>query len=213
MAKLYYDDAADLVAHSGKKGSDHRLRLARPRARSEPARQRRATSASACSRGSASRAKAEKDGLTVNTPAEAAAWADVIMILAPDTKQPKLYQRSHRAQSESPARRLMFAHGFNIRFGTIKPPASRRCLDGRPQSSRPSRTRSFHRRRRHSGVTCRRARRQRPRQSTRALLRKRPRHHSRRRSGNHLHRRNRNRSLRRTGRPVRRRQRTDQSRL
>src|SRR5882724_10872186 len=42
--------------------------------------------------GSASRAKAEKDGLTVNTPAEAAAWADVIMILTPDTKQPKIYR-------------------------------------------------------------------------------------------------------------------------
>src|SRR5579863_8706817 len=41
---------------------------------------------------SASRAKAEKEGLTVNTPAQAAAWADVIMILAPDTKQPKLYR-------------------------------------------------------------------------------------------------------------------------
>ena len=53
--------------------------------------------------GSASRAKAEKDGLTVNTPAEAAAWADVIMILAPDTKQPKLYTKPSSPISD-PAR-------------------------------------------------------------------------------------------------------------
>jgi len=73
--------------------------------------------------GSASRAKAEKEGLTVNTPAEAAAWADVIMILAPDTKQPKLY-RDAIAPNLKPGKTLMFAHGFNIRFGTIKPPAN-----------------------------------------------------------------------------------------
>src|SRR5271167_4454954 len=71
--------------------------------------------------GSASRAKAEKDGLTVKTPAEAAAWADVIMILAPDTRQPKLYKESIEPHLK-PGKTLMFAHGFNIRFGAIQPP-------------------------------------------------------------------------------------------
>src|SRR6202167_4265845 len=67
--------------------------------------------------GSASRAKAEKDGLAVKSPAEAAAWADVIMILAPDTRQPKLYKESIEPNL-SAGKTLMFAHGFNIRFGT-----------------------------------------------------------------------------------------------
>jgi ketol-acid reductoisomerase len=72
--------------------------------------------------GSASLAKAQKEGLTVNTPAEAAEWSDVIMILAPDTKQPKLYKDSIAPHLRK-GKTLMFAHGFNIRFGTIKPPA------------------------------------------------------------------------------------------
>src|SRR5213075_1216264 len=71
--------------------------------------------------GSASRAKAEKAGLTVHRPAEAAAWAEVIMMLAPDTKQPKLY-RDAIEPNLKPGKTLMFAHGFNIRFGTIQPP-------------------------------------------------------------------------------------------
>src|SRR5213075_3378042 len=73
--------------------------------------------------GSASRAKAEKAGLTVHRPAEAAAWAEVIMILVPDTKQPKLYGEAIEPHLK-PGKTLMFAHGFNIRFGTIKPPAA-----------------------------------------------------------------------------------------
>jgi len=51
-----------------------------------------------------------------------AAWADVIMILTPDTTQPKLY-RDAIAPNLTAGKMLMFAHGFNIRFGTIKPPA------------------------------------------------------------------------------------------
>src|SRR5208282_4576305 len=61
------------------------------------------------------------EGLTVKTPAEAAAWADVIMILAPDTRQPKLYKEAIEPNL-TPGKTLMFAHGFNIRFGAIKPP-------------------------------------------------------------------------------------------
>jgi ketol-acid reductoisomerase len=72
--------------------------------------------------GSASRAKAEAQGLTVSTPAEAAAWADVIMILTPDTGQGELYKHDI-APNLTPGKTLMFAHGFNIRFGLIVPPA------------------------------------------------------------------------------------------
>ncbi len=71
--------------------------------------------------GSASKAKAEAQGLTVSTPAEAAAWADVIMILTPDTGQGELY-KNDIAPHLKPGKTLMFAHGFNIRFGLIVPP-------------------------------------------------------------------------------------------
>ena len=72
--------------------------------------------------GSKSRAKAEKDGLTVMTPAEACAWADVIMVLTPDTGQGALYAEAI-APNLTPGKTLMFAHGFNIRYGCIEPPA------------------------------------------------------------------------------------------
>jgi ketol-acid reductoisomerase len=71
--------------------------------------------------GSRSRAKAEAEGLKVMTPAEAAKWADVIMILTPDTGQAALYKDSILPDL-SAGKMLMFAHGFNIRFGTIDPP-------------------------------------------------------------------------------------------
>ena len=71
--------------------------------------------------GSASRAKAQSAGLAVKSPAEAAAEADVVMLLAPDTAQQQIY-----LESIAPGLRagdaLMFAHGFNIRFGLIDPP-------------------------------------------------------------------------------------------
>jgi ketol-acid reductoisomerase len=71
---------------------------------------------------SKSRVKAEAAGLEVGTPREVAAWADVIMILAPDTTQPALY-REEIAPGLVPGNTLMFAHGFNIRYGTIEPAA------------------------------------------------------------------------------------------
>jgi ketol-acid reductoisomerase len=57
----------------------------------------------------------------VQDPSEVARWADVIMVLIPDTAQPKLY-REAIAPNLSAGKLLMFAHGFNIRFGTITPP-------------------------------------------------------------------------------------------
>src|SRR6266705_920776 len=122
MANLYYDNAADIsliqakkvaIIGYGSQGHAHALNL----------RDSGVSVRVGLHEGSASRAKAEKAGLTVNSPAEAAAWADVIMILVPDTKQPKLY-RDAIEPNLRPGKTLMFAHGFNIRFGTIKPPAA-----------------------------------------------------------------------------------------
>jgi len=64
---------------------------------------------------------AEQGGFTPLAPADAAAWADVIMILVPDLVQPDLF-RNHIAPHLTPGKMLMFAHGFAIRFGWITPP-------------------------------------------------------------------------------------------
>jgi len=71
--------------------------------------------------GSRSRARAAAAGLRVLTPAEAARAADIVMMLAPDTSQAALY-RDEVAPNLEAGDTLMFAHGFNIRFGTIKAP-------------------------------------------------------------------------------------------
>lgn len=71
--------------------------------------------------GSKSWAKAEAASLKVVEIDAAAAWADTIMLLAPDTEQPGIYAR-YLAPRMQPGKTLMFAHGFNIRFGTITPP-------------------------------------------------------------------------------------------
>ena len=72
--------------------------------------------------GSKSWAKVEAAGLRVDSVAGAADWADTVMILAPDTEQPGIYSREV-APYLNPGKTLMFAHGFNIRFGTVVPPA------------------------------------------------------------------------------------------
>ncbi|MGP8207012.1 MAG: ketol-acid reductoisomerase [Acidimicrobiales bacterium] len=71
--------------------------------------------------GSSSWAKAEAAGLRVMSPAEAAAEADVTMMLAPDTAQQEIYKEAVEPNLR-PGDALMFAHGFNIRFGLIDPP-------------------------------------------------------------------------------------------
>jgi ketol-acid reductoisomerase len=122
MANLYYDNSADLALIQGKRvaiigygsqGHAHSLNL----------RDSGVSVRVGLQPGSASAAKAQKEGLMVNAPAEAATWADVIMILTPDTKQPKLYKDSIEPHL-SAGKTLMFAHGFNIRYGTIKPPTN-----------------------------------------------------------------------------------------
>ncbi|GAC1353827.1 MAG: ketol-acid reductoisomerase [Herpetosiphon sp.] len=70
---------------------------------------------------SRSRAKAEAAGLKTLTVDEAAAQSDIIMILVPDTTQAQVY-RDQIAPHLRPGNTLMFAHGFNIRYGQIVPP-------------------------------------------------------------------------------------------
>ena len=121
MATIYYDKDADLsliqsrkvaVIGYGSQGHAHALNL----------KDSGVTVAVGLPETSRSRAKATAAGLTVKTVAEAAAWADVIMVLVPDTTQASLY-RDAIAPSLTDGKTLMFAHGFNIRFGTIQPPA------------------------------------------------------------------------------------------
>jgi ketol-acid reductoisomerase len=70
--------------------------------------------------GSSSQAKAEAAGLRVVPVAQAAQEADLVMLLLPDTEQAAVYD-AHIAPNLSPGDGLFFAHGFNIRFGLIKP--------------------------------------------------------------------------------------------
>jgi ketol-acid reductoisomerase len=119
MATMYYDDAADLgliqgrrvaIIGYGSQGHAHALNL-----KDSGVSVRVGLPAS-----SRSRAKAQAAGLVVGDVAEVSAWADVVMILIPDTTQPKVY-REEIEPNLTPGDLLMFAHGFNIRFGTIAP--------------------------------------------------------------------------------------------
>src|SRR3954466_15694081 len=121
MANVYYEKDADpsLVASRkvaiigyGSQGHAHALNLkdsgvdvrAGPR------------------QGSSSKAKAEAAGLRVVPIGQAVAEADLIMILLPDTEQKGVYE-SDIAPNLKDGDALFFAHGFNIRFGQIRPPA------------------------------------------------------------------------------------------
>jgi ketol-acid reductoisomerase len=121
MVEIFYDDDADLSVIQGRKvavigygsqGHAHALSL----------RDSGVDVRVGLKEGSKSRAKAEEQGLRVVTPAEAAAEADVIMILAPDTAQRFIYAESI-APNLTSGKALFFGHGFNIRYGLITPPA------------------------------------------------------------------------------------------
>ncbi|MBV7699199.1 ketol-acid reductoisomerase [Streptomyces sp. TRM70350] len=121
MAELFYDADADLSIIQGRKvavigygsqGHAHALSL----------RDSGVDVRVGLHEGSKSKAKAEEQGLRVVTPAEAAAEADVIMILVPDPIQAQVYEE-HIAPNLKDGDALFFGHGFNIRFGFIKPPA------------------------------------------------------------------------------------------
>jgi ketol-acid reductoisomerase len=120
VPKIYYDADADLALIRGRKvailgygsqGHAHALNL----------RDSGVDVRVGLHTGSKSRAKAQADGLTVNDPAAASAWADVIMVLVPDTVTAALYREAIRPNL-SAGKTLMFAHGFNVRFGTLDIP-------------------------------------------------------------------------------------------
>jgi ketol-acid reductoisomerase len=120
MAEVFYDDDADLALIQSKKvavlgygsqGHAHALSL----------RDSGVDVRVGLPEGSKSRPKAEADGLRVVTPSEAAAEADVIMILAPDTVQRRLYAEDVEPHLTD-GKALLFGHGLNIRFGLITPP-------------------------------------------------------------------------------------------
>jgi ketol-acid reductoisomerase len=117
MAKMYYDADADLglirgrkvaVIGYGSQGHAHSLNL-----KDSGVSVKVGLPAS-----SRSRAKARAAGLDVGEPADVAKWADVIMILVPDTAAARLYKDAIEPNL-APGDMLMFAHGFNIRFNTI----------------------------------------------------------------------------------------------
>src|SRR5258708_3268761 len=119
MAKIFYDKDCDLslirakkvaIIGYGSQGHAHALNL------NDSGVQVRVGLPAA----SKSVAKAKAAGLQVAPVAQAAAWADVVMLLVPDTTQAKLYATEiapHLAKGKT----LMFAHGFNIRYATITP--------------------------------------------------------------------------------------------
>ncbi len=120
MATVYYDTDADLsliqarkiaVLGYGSQGHAHALSL----------RDSGCDVRVGLPEGSRSRKRAEAAGLEVTTPAEASAWADVIMVLTPDTTQRKPYTEAIEPNLK-PGDALFFAHGFNIHFGYITVP-------------------------------------------------------------------------------------------
>jgi ketol-acid reductoisomerase len=120
--EIYYDDDADLaivqgrtvaVLGYGSQGHAHALSL----------RDSGVDVRVGLPEGSKSRAKAEDEGLRVVTPAEASQEADLIMVLAPDPAQRKLYAESIEPYLQD-GDALFFGHGFNVRFGYIKSPGN-----------------------------------------------------------------------------------------
>ena len=120
MATIYYDTDADLsliqsknvaIIGYGSQGHAHALNL----------KDSGVNVAVGLAGTSRSRDKARAAGLDVKSVADAARWADVIMVLVPDTAAPAVYREAIEPNLTA-GKTLMFAHGFNIRYGTITPP-------------------------------------------------------------------------------------------
>ncbi|MDL9980123.1 ketol-acid reductoisomerase [Microbacterium candidum] len=120
MAEMFYDDDADLSIIQGKKvaivgyGSQGH-------AHAQNLRDSGVEVVIALKDGSKSIEKAQEEGFEVKNVADAAAWADLIMILAPDQYQRGIFSESIK-DNLTPGKTLAFAHGFNIRFGYIEAP-------------------------------------------------------------------------------------------
>jgi len=121
--RVYYDRDADLarildrkiaIVGYGSQGHAHALNLRDSGLKNV---------AVALRPGSASAKKAESEGLKVMTVAQAAAWADALMILAPDELQRGIYENEIAPNIRDGAA-LLFAHGLNVHFGLIEPKAS-----------------------------------------------------------------------------------------
>ena len=122
MATIYYDNDADLeavrrqcvaVIGFGSQGHAHALNLRDNGVDVRVGARQRDRSASA--------ERARDAGLRVVSVADASEWADTIMLLVPDMVQPAVYQQDIKPHLHA-GKTLMFAHGFNIRFGGISPP-------------------------------------------------------------------------------------------
>ena len=120
MAKMHYEDDADLGAVTSKKvaivgygsqGHAHALNL-----KDSGVHVKVGLAAT-----SKSIAKAQNAGLEVDTVANVTKWADVVMVLVPDQTAAKLYAEEI-GPNLAPGKLLMFAHGFNIHYKTIVPP-------------------------------------------------------------------------------------------
>ena len=166
---IFYDDDADLSIVQGRKvavlgygsqGHAHALSL----------RDSGVDVRVGLPEGSKSRAKAEEEGLRVVTPAEASAEADLIMILAPDHVQRGLYAESVEPNLND-GDALFFGHGFNIRFGYIKPPANVDVAMVAPKGPGHLVRRAVRRRQGRAGPGRGRAGRHRQRVRARAVLR------------------------------------------
>jgi len=119
-AKLYYENDCDVSIIQGRKvaiigygsqGHAHALNL----------KESGVPVVVGLREGSSSAAKATAAGLTVKSIADAAKWADVIMMTMPDTEQKATYD-AHIKRFMKTGKALAFAHGFNIRFKRIRPP-------------------------------------------------------------------------------------------
>ncbi len=122
MATMYYDKDADLtlmqarkvaVIGYGSQGHAHALNL----------RDSGVSVKVGLPAASRSRARAQAAGLEVDEVPAVSTWADVIMVLVPDTTAARLYKDAIEPNLTA-GKMLMFAHGFNIRFGAVTPPAN-----------------------------------------------------------------------------------------
>ena len=142
MARMYYDTDANLEFLAGKtvaiigygsQGHAHALNL----------KDSGVNVIVGLYQGSPSWQKAEADGLTVKSVADAAAAADLIMILLPDETQKAIYA-TEIAPNLKAGNTLAFAHGFNIHFAQVVPPADVDVIMVAPKGPGHLVRRSFH---------------------------------------------------------------------